>query len=64
MSLCSRWISLDDADGDGIENDLDNCPSIANEVQLDTDGDGQGDDCDNDDDNDGVEDGADAFHTG
>jgi|TARA_B110000483_G_scaffold232747_1_gene300719 subtilisin-like proprotein convertase family protein len=52
---------IDDADGDGIENDLDNCPSIANEVQLDTDGDGQGDDCDNDDDNDGVEDGADAF---
>ncbi|MCG8406779.1 MAG: thrombospondin type 3 repeat-containing protein [Phycisphaerales bacterium] len=36
-----------DDDSDGIVNDCDNCPSIANSDQVDVDGDGIGDDCDN-----------------
>ncbi|RZO03765.1 MAG: hypothetical protein EVB02_04145, partial [SAR92 clade bacterium] len=50
-----------DKDGDGVEDELDNCPSIANSDQRDTDNDGEGDACDSDDDNDGVEDVDDAF---
>ena len=46
----------EDTDGDGIANSKDNCPMIANNNQLDTDGDGLGDVCDSDDDGDGVED--------
>jgi rhodanese-related sulfurtransferase len=34
-----------DTDGDGINDDLDNCPSVANPDQKDTDGDGAGDAC-------------------
>ena len=37
----------DDTDGDGIEDDIDNCPLISNQDQTDTDGDGVGDVCDN-----------------
>ena len=48
-----------DADGDGIPDDVDNCPAIANADQTDTDGDGTGDACDSDDDGDGVADDAD-----
>ena len=36
----------DDVDRDGIEDDADNCPNLANADQLDTDGDGRGDVCD------------------
>ncbi len=43
-----------DTDGDGILNDADNCPTIANADQADNDGDALGDVCDPDDDNDGV----------
>jgi hypothetical protein len=50
-----------DSDGDGIKDGLDNCPTIANASQLDTDRDGLGDACDPDDDNDGVPDGQDAY---
>jgi gliding motility-associated-like protein len=37
----------EDSDGDGITNNLDNCPSTANADQADTDGDSIGDVCDN-----------------
>jgi hypothetical protein len=35
-----------DCDGDGVPNDLDNCPADANSDQADGDGDGVGDACD------------------
>jgi hypothetical protein len=35
-----------DSDGDGIEDGLDNCPAINNNLQTDTDQDGLGDACD------------------
>ena len=59
-----------DADGDGINDDVDNCPSIANADQADFDGDSIGDVCDADDDNDGLPDsyeivyGLDPFYAG
>ncbi len=43
-----------DGDGDGIADEVDNCPSHANADQLNTDGDAQGNACDADDDNDGI----------
>ncbi len=36
-----------DADGDGIEDGFDNCPTNSNPSQVDADGDSVGDDCDN-----------------
>ena len=35
-----------DADGDGVPDDLDNCPKVANADQVDSDGDTIGDACD------------------
>ena len=44
---------------DSLPDSADNCPVVANNDQLNTDGDSQGDLCDSDDDNDGVLDGTD-----
>lgn len=58
LTLCS---SPPDQDGDGVTDDEDNCPTVANPDQSDHEGDGLGDACDSDDDGDGVADGDDAF---
>ncbi|MEQ1567882.1 MAG: thrombospondin type 3 repeat-containing protein [Myxococcota bacterium] len=50
-----------DLDGDGIDDPVDNCPSVPNADQVDTDGDAAGDACDDDDDGDGFPDAEDAF---
>lgn len=46
----------DDSDGDTVYDIRDNCPTVPNQNQRDTDADGLGDACDNDDDNDGIDD--------
>ncbi len=45
---------IQDLDGDGIADDLDNCPTVANPDQADANGDGIGDACGGDTDNDRV----------
>ncbi len=46
--------AVEDADGDGIPDESDNCPSVFNPDQFDLDWDGVGDSCDTDMDGDGV----------
>lgn len=55
-ALTGLFIPKKDTDGDGVIDDNDNCPAIANPDQADVDGDKIGDVCDNDDDNDGLPD--------
>ena len=50
-----------DTDSDGIDVLFDNCRTVSNPSQTDSDSDGEGDACDPDDDNDGVYDASDAF---
>ncbi len=47
---------LADIDRDGLPDGQDNCATVANNNQRDTDGDADGDACDLDDDNDGLSD--------
>jgi hypothetical protein len=51
----------DDTDGDGVDDSVDNCVSVSNTDQLDTDWDGIGNACDADDDGDGVSDSIDVW---
>ncbi|AKT40014.1 kelch repeat-containing protein [Chondromyces crocatus] len=56
---CLSRVCSNDTDGDGIPDEQDNCPSVPNTSQVNTDanlpgGDADGDACDDDDDADGV----------
>ncbi len=46
VTLQGTLTILVDTDGDGVEDDLDNCQTICNVYQADADGDGTGDACD------------------
>jgi hypothetical protein len=56
LAITTLFHPIVDDDGDAVEDGEDNCPSVANADQLDTDNDGLGDACDDDDDNDSLTD--------
>lgn len=56
LILSNLYTPVQDADDDGVEDDLDDCPTVADPTQVDTDGDLIGDACDDDDDNDSLSD--------
>jgi hypothetical protein len=49
-------VPIQDDDRDGVANHEDNCPSVSNTSQTNSDEDAEGDACDSDDDNDGLSD--------
>jgi type VI secretion system secreted protein Hcp len=54
---------LPDSDGDTIADASDNCPTVFNTTQINSDADTLGDACDSDDDNDGISDSVDLEDT-
>ena len=50
------FVNESDIDNDGVPNEEDNCPAVANPNQQDPDGDNLGNVCDDDDDGDGLTD--------
>jgi hypothetical protein len=46
LTVQIQWAGAPDSDGDGIPDDIDNCPDTPNPDQSDLDGDGIGDTCD------------------
>lgn len=54
LTACSGQIFAQSLDGDTIDDAIDNCTEVANEDQLDTDGDGFGNYCDPDLDNNNI----------
>ena len=61
ISSYNNLLLFADADADGISDFLDNCPTISNPTQKNSDTDTLGNECDPDDDNDKVVDAIDAF---
>ena len=60
ISVSSLGFAVD-TDGDGVDDSIDNCVSVSNADQVDTDSDGIGNACDADDDGDNIIDSQDAF---